>query len=1031
MKSKTSKSQFKRRKSALKKYQTTGSVGGIQTTGIQLGSNQYGGEDTALSGNYGLTPAQTSAMDTTPQGAPEKQSYADWSGMDTSGQVSTAMATAQGLGNIVGAATQDTKVDNSSGYYNQDTVKSLEKSNKGVRDSSIASTTGQTIMAASAYAGPFAWIPMVVGGLITAGGEIGKAVHKGNISDTSGNYADRMASRQRDKKHASMMKEKNKRFQDSNYFGSLGGTSFDQTSQDLTGKGLIGPSGTKGVYTPNLSNSGYKKGGLVKYQTGGSGVTRVYGDYHKDGGIAVPFGEVENKEVLDESPITQKILKDSKKDSGMYVFSEYLNTDGTKGYDDPDKTSIADARMAIENADISPEQKLELIAELMDNQEKGADRKAKFAKKNGGLMKYKTAGDVPEYNSDDVYPTNLEGTSEEIVYKRLRGKGLTDTAAKAVLANIIYESDGFKAQEEYSANNQGTKGYGVVQWTDTKNSKRRSMFDAYMKKNGLDPTLLENQVDYIVYEIDNHPENMPRGNSMNIETLNSIDNLEAAADYFMKGFEAPQNQSKRHLNKRLKTYNDSIKTSDLTYTGEPLKAKPQVQARAVNTDPVATSLNKWGTNPQGYTPEELQGFYEDAQEQDRLQIESEAAGNPTESTAFSGDSYDEAAGAFRPGMSAADKFYNKYSSAGADYVPASLEQITAQQAQASAPQSVAPPAQGGLPYPSGYTQEEMMGWYQGMVEQDEAQIAAEAAGDPDAGDYFDENTGTWNPDSIYPTAQKFMDKYNLQSSGGGMTPPPGTPPGGPSGPGGSTQMGPFVEGYGPSTDPNMYDAEGQMIGPVDFSAMDTGERLPFGPTGEEEPENPKKGGMSNRDIGRLAAVGGMTAAQLAMLASADTDYADPVSAYRRPRPLRVTAPRLRDTEYAAEVAERRYYDEELTKTTGPTGDRRRELRQEFDRGTERRQMGINKYNADAYQWEQGLNVQNLNEYYNQLANAQTLEESSRVSQSNAELMTELSKRQAMSQSIGNVSAGLMGYWGDEDLARASQINGTYDRYKRS
>ena len=217
--------------------------------------------------------------------------------------------------------------------------------------------------------------------------------------------------------------------------------------------------------------------------------------------------------------------------------------------------------------------------------------------------------------------------------------------------------------------------------------------------------------------------------------------------------------------------------------------------------------------------------------------------------------------------------------------------------------------------------------------------------------------------------------------------------------------------------------------PVDFSAMDTGERLPFGPTGEEEPENPKKGGMSNRDIGRLAAVGGMTAAQLAMLASADTDYADPVSAYRRPRPLRVTAPRLRDTEEAAGIAERRYLDEELRKTTGPTGARRRELRQGFDRDTERRQMGINKYNADAYQWEQGLNVQNLNEYYNQLANAQTLEESSRVSQSNAELMTGLSKRQAMSQSIGNVSSGLMGYWGDEDLARASQINGTYDRYK--
>ena len=1008
MKSKTSKSQFKRRKSALKKYQATGSV--INSSqGIQLGSsgfvgdntNQFSGQDTSLSQNYGLTPEQrdTITPKSTSTDTAGPKSYAEWSGLDTAGQVQTAVGVAQGLGNIYGAATMDTSVDNTAGYYNKQTQDSIESSNRGVRDSQIASTTGQTIMAASAYAGPFAWIPMVVGGLITAGGEIGKAVHKGDISSTSGNYADRMAARGRSKQHAETMKKRNERFQDVNYFESTG-------------------------------NTYAKKGGLVKYKTGGNGVTRVYGDYHKDGGITVPFGEVENKEVLDESPITQKILKDSKKDSGMYVFSEYLNTDGTKGYDDPDKTSIADARMAIENADISPEQKLAKIAELMDNQEKGADRKAKFAKKNGGLMKYKTAGDVPEYkDGGETDPTDPPLRSSE-----------RDALIRTMYAEAANQGeDGLAAVAHVILNRTKDSRFPDNAYDVVHQDKQFSAWnDADMEGNDL-VNIDENSKEY--KDVAKILDNILSGESPDITR---------GATHYWNPNKANPNWGPDTLAAHEA---GGLQIGDHVFAGK-IEDKKSVseaepQERAVNTDPVATSLNKWGTDPSGYTPEELQGFYEDAQEQDRLQIEAEATGNPTGSTAFAGDYYDEEAGAFKPGMSTADNFYNKYSSAGADYVPASLEQIVAQRTQAQTEEQARyEAAQGGTPYPKDSTYEDLIAEYETRLEMDNNQIAAEdarARGEEPSdlshpyhstsfsGTYYDPETETWDDD--YMSAQKFYDKYQLDANFDGVDrstiAPPGTPPGGPSGPGGSTQIGPFVEGYGPSTDPNMYDAEGQMIGPVDFNALETGERRPFGPAGEEKPKKPEKGGMSGKDIGRLAAVGGMTAAQLAMLASANTDYADPISAYRRPRPLRVNAPRLTDTEYAAGVAERRYYDEELTKTTGPTGARRRELRQGFDRDTERRQMGINKYNADAYQWEQGLNVQNLNEYYNQLTNAQTLEESSRVSQSNAQLMTELSKRQAMAQSIGNVSAGLMGYWGDEDLARASQINGTYDRYKRS
>ena len=180
---------------------------------------------------------------------------------------------------------------------------------------------------------------------------------------------------------------------------------------------------------------------------------------------------------------------------------------------------------------------------------------------------------------------------------------------------------------------------------------------------------------------------------------------------------------------------------------------------------------------------------------------------------------------------------------------------------------------------------------------------------------------------------------------------------------------------------------------------------------------------------RLATIGGLTAAQLALLASAKTDYAEPMSLGRLQRPLRVMAPRLRDTRYAGEIAERRALEAELAKTTGPTGARRQALRQETDRGTESRQLGIAAENARRYMEEQKLNLQAAQRAAEFNLGQQQAEEASRIAQQNAELMTKLSKQQAIAQSLGNVGQGLMGYWGDEDLARAYSIDGTYDRYR--
>ena len=145
--------------------------------------------------------------------------------------------------------------------------------------------------------------------------------------------------------------------------------------------------------------------------------------------------------------------------------------------------------------------------------------------------------------------SNIKST----IYNKLRGEGFTHFAAMGIIANFSYESDGFKAFEEYGFNKHGTKGAGIAMWTDApKGAKRRTMYEDWMEDNGKDLENIEDQLDYFLYELENHPENMPRGRHMSKENMNKAGSVEEAADLFMKGFEAPQDQSNEHLQKRLK-----------------------------------------------------------------------------------------------------------------------------------------------------------------------------------------------------------------------------------------------------------------------------------------------------------------------------------------------------------------------------------------------------------------------------------------------------------------------------------------------
>lgn len=142
------------------------------------------------------------------------------------------------------------------------------------------------------------------------------------------------------------------------------------------------------------------------------------------------------------------------------------------------------------------------------------------------------------------------------IYDKLLGEGFTHNAAMGIIANFSYETVGFTTLEEMAENVHGTKGLGVAQWTDSPTNDRRTQYEQWMKENGKSLDNILDQIDYFIYELENKPNNMPIGRKMNKGALNKAKSIEEAADFFMKGFEAPHDQSSDHLRKRLEHIKD-------------------------------------------------------------------------------------------------------------------------------------------------------------------------------------------------------------------------------------------------------------------------------------------------------------------------------------------------------------------------------------------------------------------------------------------------------------------------------------------
>lgn len=139
-------------------------------------------------------------------------------------------------------------------------------------------------------------------------------------------------------------------------------------------------------------------------------------------------------------------------------------------------------------------------------------------------------------NAPDASTVNFNGDAIQkgaCVSKRLQqDTGMTKAAADGIIGNVLVESDQFRADTEYGKNGGGGRGW--IQWT----GPRRRNFEAYARKNNLEPTSDSANYNYLVYEMQGYDGNHWTPGYSYSEYI-KIDDPEKAAEYFMKGYERP------------------------------------------------------------------------------------------------------------------------------------------------------------------------------------------------------------------------------------------------------------------------------------------------------------------------------------------------------------------------------------------------------------------------------------------------------------------------------------------------------------
>ena len=199
-------------------------------------------------------------------------------------------------------------------------------------------------------------------------------------------------------------------------------------------------------------------------------------------------------------------------------------------------------------------------ADLYDQQrdQRDADRIARYRNEikgtgssdssvlNTGTVKSVASADIkPDSSSSSqnsssssgMYRSNGGGSTGMQYMNNLVSNGMSSTQAAALVGHLEVESANFKAFEEYAPNAYGTKGAGVLQWTNIPGgSQRRTEFINWSKNQGLNPKSFEANSGYLLHEMQ-HGNHWTGGG--NLQGFKGISNLKDASSYLESNYIRP------------------------------------------------------------------------------------------------------------------------------------------------------------------------------------------------------------------------------------------------------------------------------------------------------------------------------------------------------------------------------------------------------------------------------------------------------------------------------------------------------------
>ena len=120
----------------------------------------------------------------------------------------------------------------------------------------------------------------------------------------------------------------------------------------------------------------------------------------------------------------------------------------------------------------------------------------------------------------------------------LTQQGYSDVQAAGIVGNAQYESANFTAHEEFEPNAYGTKGAGVIQWTNAGGSNRRDNFEKWSQSQGLDPKSFEANSGFLIHEMSGGAGNHWTG-GMSDKEYRQITDLNTAVTSYQNNYLRP------------------------------------------------------------------------------------------------------------------------------------------------------------------------------------------------------------------------------------------------------------------------------------------------------------------------------------------------------------------------------------------------------------------------------------------------------------------------------------------------------------